>query len=258
MATKKKADPKKSSKRSVKRAKSPRSAAAVRQKKPVKKAARARRAGPASAKARKTRSIARLEREKVPILPSLPRVEDESEAKVPAKDAVVDRAIALVAVAARGAHAPTEFLKTFAREFNLLPKLSREEKAFWKLAKPSRQKLATFSWRWEALVVLLWALGFVPKLTRPEKLVDVQKLVAIVHGKGLKKLRAEAKLRPVKELLDFADLMYRYHWAVRDAQLNGRPAPARLNPDIVMEWDHAARWLVGYSGQKWDDITLDT
>ncbi|MBN1608746.1 MAG: DUF4272 domain-containing protein [Polyangiaceae bacterium] len=258
MVTKKKADAKKASKRPTKRATNARSAAAVRRKKTVKKAAPARPAGPASAEARKTRSIARLRREKVPVLPSLPRVEDESEARVPAKDAVVDRAIALFAVAARGAHAPAEFLATFAREFDLLPKLSREEKAFWKQAKPTRQKLSAFSWRWEALVVLLWALGFVPKLTRPEKLVDVQRLVAIVRGKGPKRFRAEARLRPTKALLDFADLMYRYHWAVRDARLNGRPAPARLNPDIVMEWDHAARWLVGYSGQKWDDITLDT
>jgi hypothetical protein len=258
MVTRKNADPKKASKRPAKRATSTQSAAAVRRKKAVKKAAPARSAGPASAEARKTRSIARLKREKVPVLSSLPRVEDESEARVPAQDAVVDRAIALFAVAARGTHAPAEFLATLAREFDVLPKLSREEKAFWKRAKPTRQKLSTFSWRWEALVVLLWALGFVPRLTRPEKLVDVQRLVAIVRGKGPKRFRAEARLRPAKALLDFADLMYRYHWAVRDAQLNGRPAPARLNPDIVMEWDHAARWLVGYSGQKWDDITLDT
>jgi hypothetical protein len=49
----------------------------------------------------------------------------------------------------------------------------------------------------------------------------------------------------------------RDHWALVDARLNGRPAPSGLNPDIVM-WDWAARWLVGYGDQEWDDISLDT
>jgi len=31
-----------------------------------------------------------------------------------------------------------------------------------------------------------------------------------------------------------------------------------LNPDIVTEWDHAVRWLVGYLDQAWDDVSLDT
>lgn len=257
MATQKKGAQKKPSKRAAKPTTTAKPARAPARKKVAKKVA-AKGDAPASASVRKARSVARLRREKVPVLPSLPRIEDEGEAKVRAKDAVVDRAVALFAVAARGAHAPAEFLQAFASEFDLPPKLTPKEKAFWKQAKPTPKTLATFSWRWEALAVLLWALGFVPKLARPEKLVDVQKLVSIVRGKGPQKLRAEARLRPVKELLDFADLMYRYHWAVRDAELNGRPAPARLNPDVLMEWDHAARWLVGYSGQKWDDITLDT
>ncbi len=258
MATEKKASAKQPGKRPARRTTSAKSAPAARRKKPAKEVAPAKRARPSSAEARKASTIARRRKEKVPVLPSLPRIEDEAEAKVPGQDAVVDRAIALFAVAAKGAHAPAEFLQSFAREFDLLPKLSREEKAFWKLSKPPTRQLMTFSWRWEALVVLLWALGFVPKLGRPEKLADVQKLVAIVRGRGPQRFRGEARLRPTKALLDFADLMYRYHWAVRDAELNGRPAPARLNPDLVMEWDHAARWLVGYGGQKWDDITLDT
>ncbi|HEX6611164.1 MAG TPA: DUF4272 domain-containing protein [Hyphomicrobiaceae bacterium] len=50
--------------------------------------------------------------------------------------------------------------------------------------------------------------------------------------------------------------MYRYHWAVRDASINGRPSPADLDPGIVMERHHALNWLIGYIDA--DDVTTDT
>ena len=56
------------------------------------------------------------------------------------------------------------------------------------------------------------------------------------HGRD--EFLKKANLRPKAEILDAADLIYRYHWAVRDAQLNGRKATAghhdrRTAPGIV-------------------------
>ena len=45
------------------------------------------------------------------------------------------------------------------------------------------------------------------------------------EDKGPKKLREEAKLRSAKELLDEADLIYRYDWSCVDARINGAPPP---------------------------------
>jgi hypothetical protein len=192
------------------------------------------------------------------VLDSLPVVEDEKGAKLRSRDEVVDRAIAVLAVAGKGLGAPEPVLQHYANEFGAEKKLTLAEKAFWTAAKPNAQQKTTFSWRYEALRVLLWSLGFERKLPRPEKLVDPVKLGHVVFDRGPKKLHEQAKLRPAKEILDLADLMYRYHWAVKDAELNGRQPPARLNADIVLEWDHAVRWLVGTMGQAWDDISLDT
>ncbi len=69
---------------------------------------------------------------------------------------------------------------------------------------------------------------------------------------------AQAKLRPQAELLDAADLIYRTHWAVRQARLDGEPSPAGLDPGVVHERHYALNWLIGYAGQAWDDMSTDT
>lgn len=207
---------------------------------------------------RKRRTIARLRREKIPVLESLPNVEDERDVQLRSRDEIVDRAIALLAVAAKGLGAPADRLKRFAVRFAVAKKLSPDEKAFWKKSRPSETDKRHFPWRYEALRVLLWSLGFERKLPRPNKQGDPAALGSVISERGPETFRQEAKLRPAEEILDLADLMYRYHWAIRDAQLKNRKAPKGLDPDIVMEWDHAVRWLVGYMDQDWDDVTLDT
>lgn len=80
----------------------------------------------------------------------------------------------------------------------------------------------------------------------------------IVLGGTEAALRQRARLRSGADLLDLSDLMYRYHWAVRDARLRGQPPPGGLHAGVVLEWDHTSRWLVGYDNQVWDDISCDT
>ena len=114
-------------------------------------------------------------------------------------------------------------------------------------------------WRYEAYWVMLWALGYVNVLSPPRTICDVKKASAILY-----KLRKEdafykqAKLRSQTEILNAADLIYRYHWAVRQARLDGKKAPAKLMPDVVMERHKALNWLIGYSNQSWDEVTTDT
>lgn len=68
---------------------------------------------------------------------------------------------------------------------------------------------------------------------------------------------AQSRLRDIAEVLDELDLIYRYDWAVVDAQCRHQGAPAGLNPGVVYERHYALNWLVGYLDQNWDDITTD-
>jgi hypothetical protein len=58
--------------------------------------------------------------------------------------------------------------------------------------------------------------------------------------------------------MDMSDLIYRLHWAVRDATLSGKKPPGRLNPSVVYEWHYGVNWLTCYEDQEWDEVSTDT
>ena len=65
-----------------------------------------------------------------------------------------------------------------------------------------------------------------------------------------------AAIRTTAEILDQSDLIYRLHWATRQAELNN-DIELELNPSIVVERHYAINWVT-YYGDNWDDITTDT
>ncbi len=87
---------------------------------------------------------------------------------------------------------------------------------------------------------------------------DVAKAVTILRDRDTAQFVKDARLRPLASMLDEDDLIYRYHWAVTDARLKGKPAPAKLEGGVVMERHYVLNWLVRYMGQAWDDISTDT
>lgn len=104
------------------------------------------------------------------------------------------------------------------------------------------------AWRHECFWVILWALGYIDELGRPDTICDVKRAVSILRVNGSDGFLKNANLRPQSEILDAADLIFRYHWAVVDARVNQRDAPAGLD----------LNWLVGYMDQEWDDVSTDT
>jgi hypothetical protein len=70
---------------------------------------------------------------------------------------------------------------------------------------------------------------------------------------------AAAKLRDVSEILDEADLIYRYHWACVDARVNGSGPLQGLEESVVMERRAGLWWMLDIDGQDdWDDVAMDT
>ena len=145
-------------------------------------------------------------------------------------------------------------LKQFTATGYFLP----TEQAFIDNAEPSYHDLIDTSWRYEGAHVLLCAFGVYPDIGRPDAITDVPLLATTLRDLGPEGLRATAKLRPQSQLLDAADLMYRYHWAVIQAGLDGHPMPSGLDPGVVYQRHYALNWLIGYMDQAWDDISTDT
>jgi hypothetical protein len=163
----------------------------------------------------------------------------------------------LFAVAMKGEGVEEKQVRQFIADHNLDPHFSPDERAFIRNPKPTDQQRSQFSWRYEAAWVMLWALGYVNELDKPSAQCDVPAAGRIVMKRSHAQFLAESKPRPVSEILEHADRIYRYRWALVDARLSGTQVTG-LDADVALERHQALNWLIGYNGADWDDVTTDT
>ena len=208
--------------------------------------------------ARKERSIKILLRENVPINTNLPLIEADNELTRRTTEQVAIRALALCVVALKGEGLEQEIVDKVIDKYKISSNLTTKELEFIKNPSPTQHDRTQYAWRYECYWVMLWALGFIDKLERPDKICDVALAVTIMQKNGRDGFMKKAKLRSQSEILDAADLIYRYHWAIVDARIKGLEPPADLDGGIVMERHHALNWLIRYMNQEWDDVTTDT
>ena len=207
---------------------------------------------------RKLRSETILRAEGVPVLAALPVIETTAEALKRSKEEVALRALCLIFVAAKGEGLEDEVVERVLKSYELRPHLTPKELAFVLDNSPSQHDRVQFIWRHEAASTLLWALGFVAQLGKPVQPCDVEFAVSTMTGTTTSQFIEDSELRPIADILDQADLIYRYHWAVRNACLKGQQIPADLHPDVTVERHYALNWLIGYLEQAWDDVSTDT
>lgn len=206
---------------------------------------------------RKKKSIKKLKSESVPVLDTLPFIEDEAEVTPRSLKELSNRMYALAAVSDKGCGASDDIVGKIIKEFEV-DSFTPAEQDFINDPEPSDHQRVQFAWRSEALYVLTWALGYVDKLPYPNNAQTSKDIWEPFARVPRAEFEANAKPRTVSELLDEADLIYRYHWAVTNARISGGPMPSNLNQSVVMERHYALNWLVGYMGQPWDDISTDT
>lgn len=160
---------------------------------------------------RKKRSEAVLQTAEVPINMSLPVIETEKEVRRRTKDEVAYRALALLVVAVKAEGLEQPIVERLVKDYGLEVHFTPKERVFLKSMSPSQQDRVQFTWRYEAAWTLLWALGYVEKLEKPTSICDVPRAVTLMKERNTKQFIADAKLRSLAEILDQADLIYRYH-----------------------------------------------
>lgn len=207
---------------------------------------------------RKNRSIQRLKGEGVPTIDHLPVIEDSSQVRPRTKEEVCNRAIALCVVSVKGEGLDQETINSLVEGLEIQDHLTPNERSFIEDESPTEHDKIQFVWRYECYWVMLWALGYIDEPGKPESICDVPHAVTFLHGKSRAEFIDKAELRSIEEILDQADLIYRYHWAVVDARVNNGESPAGLDSGVVMERHHALNWLIRYMDQEWDNVSTDT
>ena len=207
---------------------------------------------------RKLRSEMILRAEGVPVLATLPVIETAAEVPKRSKEEVALRALCVLFVAAKGEGLEGELAERVLESYELRPHLTPDELDFVTDNSPSQNDRIQFTWRHEAAWTLLWALGFVPQLGKPARICDVGFAASTMAERTTSQFIEDCELRPIADILDQADLIYRYHWAVRNALIKGQQVPGALNPGVTQERHHALNGLIGYDDQPWDQVETHT
>src|SRR5215471_14551808 len=116
---------------------------------------------------RQEKSEQKLKQLDVPVNVHLPRIESEEEAQLRAPEDVAQRAIALCAVAIRGEDLEWKEVVKIMKHHDPLSVATPKEKSFLLDENPPQRDRSKFSWRYESLWALLWALGYVESLDCP-------------------------------------------------------------------------------------------
>jgi hypothetical protein len=207
---------------------------------------------------RKQRSEAFMRKEGVPCNEQLPAIEDESSTRMRSKEEIAQRAIALAMGVDRAEGLDLDGFVELVTRYNVDSWFTPKEQEILFKETLSEQEQIGIIWRYESCAVLLWALGYIRDLGRPDHNCDTGQISRLTARKPFQEFLDGAKLRPVNEILDQADLIYRYAWAVRDAHMHERKPPVGLISDVVYERHYTLNWLRGYCDQEWDDVTIDT
>ncbi|MFA7446270.1 MAG: DUF4272 domain-containing protein [Flavobacteriaceae bacterium] len=215
---------------------------------------------PKTAEQRKKQTEKYLKSLNIPFIEHLPLIEEESEVKIRTAQEIAERILVLVYLAyVSEVVDERENVIDFLKTNSLWDKVSPDEKELFQKEELTDQETANISWRSEGVWLLLWTINKVEKLDLPTEQVEIPEIVSRLPEflTDPTEFIKNANVRPTTEILDASDLIYRLHWATRNADLNNQPMPANLDLSIIMERHYAINWVTFYA-DEWDEISTDT
>jgi len=214
---------------------------------------------------RKQESILKLKTKAIPYIDWLPHIESSDDVIPRSAEHIAKRAIAcllMIQVACdldrdQIDQETEDFIVDLLNKFEVADELTVKEKNILNRS-AAQQDIVNMIWKYEAYWVLLWALGILDELKYPDEIADCDFAIEVVSRcRSLQEFMQQVKLRNIEEILDEADLIYRYDWACVDAGLKQQNAPSNLNASIVLERHGALNWLF-QADADWDNPDVST
>jgi hypothetical protein len=215
---------------------------------------------------RKEASELQLHKRGIRINVQLHVIEADEEVHLRTAEYIEKRLIALWAVysAAENPLQHKEAILAFLDSAQLLSTLSIEEMRY--LSDPNTTEIqdAMFFQRKHALTFLAWCAGLIEKIDLSQKPINLSNLLEYFpdfsfDDASTTTISLPIKLRRKDQIMDWSDLLYRLHWAVRHAALTNKTSPGNINPAMVQEWHHAVNWICHYDDEDdWDKVSTET
>jgi hypothetical protein len=207
---------------------------------------------------RKLRSEQQMQLLDVSTNADLPVIAAEADVHLRSEAEVETRALCLIVIATKAEDIPDKVINTMISRYDLTEHFSPLEKTFLSSEESDPEQIVSAQWRYESARTLLWALGVVDQLEPPDQVTNVPAMVRIMASMTSESFRNSASLRPTAEILDAADIAYRYHWTTHNARDKLELSPGGVIESIVYEREYALNWLINYQDQDWDDISSPT
>lgn len=214
---------------------------------------------------RKEQSILKLKNYSIPYIDWLPVIESAEDVQARSAEQIAKRAIACLWVIQVACDLNNDqyddetkiFIFDVLKKMQVFDALTEKEQAILN-RDASAQDVINMVWKYEAYWVLLWALGIVDDLSYPVDIVECDFAIQAVSScDTFAAFMEKVQLRDIEEILDQADLIYRYDWACVNARLKQQDAPENLNSSIVVERHGALNWLI-QADSDWDYPDVST
>ena len=183
----------------------------------------------------------------------LPQIESLDEVNPRSAQDIASRLSALAYVIGLGFGAKSNELVEYLDKYELMPYVSNYEKGLLQQDIINDQDKINMSWLTECAQALAWCIGLVNLDHFKHCDDDLAQKIPFKTDPG--EFIARAKLRPIKEIQEESDLLYRLHWYARDCGLTGREC--KLSEGIISERRKAIDWAYGVE-EDWDEVPMDT
>ena len=198
---------------------------------------------------------------KIPYIDHLPTIEEENETQIRTAESISKRILILTYLCYVGEEedGKEEIIK-FLKEHGLWEETSPKEKELLiSETELTNQDRINISWKSECIWLLLWIINKFERLDLPIREASIPEILEYIPEfmTNPDNFIKTAKLRNKSEIMDASDLIYRLHWATRNAELDSEDSTI-LNSSVVIERHYAINWATNYEGLEWDEITTDT
>ena len=166
---------------------------------------------------------------------------------------IAGRLSALAYVIGLGFSADSKDLLVQLNKYKLMHFVSNYEKELLNQDSIADQDKINMSWLTECAQALAWCIGLVELNHFKHCDDDLAKKIPFKTDPG--QFIQTAQLRPIAEIQEQSDLLYRMHWHTRNCGLTGQDC--ELSEGIVSERRKAIDWAYGVE-EDWDEVPMDT